>query len=267
MDYKEEQTQELEILESIYPDEFTVLNSEYPEIELQIDIKLDPVPLDDSSYTVDSITNDHILHTIFTLPENYPDEAPLIKIMPEEVPKFDRDDEDVDDEDDEDKDEIEYDDHGNPIVSKFENIPDKIHFDEFIPQCIEKLNEQIQEDMLLGMQMCFALISNIKDYAEQWFQEKLSELEKEHDMLLLEREKEEQKKFRGTKVTRESYIEWRAKFRKELGLDERDAQRRLAAHQGRLSGRQIFEQGLAGDEDLDEENESLISEGVKAIAV
>ncbi|CDO93993.1 unnamed protein product [Kluyveromyces dobzhanskii CBS 2104] len=266
MDYKEEQSQEIEILESIYPDELTVLNSDYPNIEIQVDIKLEPVPLADSSYTADSITNHHILHATFTFPENYPDEAPVIKVVPEEVPKLDKDDEE-DDEEEDGEDEVEYDDHGNPVVSRFENLPDKIHFHEFVPQCVEKLNGQIEEDMLLGMQMCFGLISNIKEYAEEWFQEQLSELERQHDILLQEREKEEQKKFRGTEVTRETYLEWRSRFRKELGLDVRDADRRLAAHQGRLSGRQIFEQGLAGDEDLDEDDETLITEGVKTMAV
>lgn len=265
MDYQEEQKQELEILESIYPDELTVLQAEYPGIQLQIDVTVDPVPMEDSSYTVDSISNRHILHVRFTLPDNYPDEAPVIDIEPEEVPKFNRGD--GSDEEEEEENEVEYDDHGNPIVSDFENLPDKIHFDEFVEECVEKLNLQVEEDMLLGMQMCFALVSNIKDAAEQWFQERLSELEKEHDRMLLEKEQEEQKKFRGTKVTRETYLAWRSKFREEFGLDERDAQRRLQAHQGRLSGRQIFEQGLAGDEDMAEDEESVVSEGVKALAV
>lgn len=262
MDYEEEQRQELEILESIYPDELTLLSSEYPGIQLQVDVKLDPVPKEDSSFTADSISNEHVLHVQFNLPEKYPDEAPEILIEAEEIPKNE-----AEEDEDEEEEEQEYDEHGNPIFSKFDNIPDKIHFDEFIPDFIEKLHIQIEEDMLLGMQMCFGIISNIKESGEQWFQERLSELEKEHDKIILEREREEQKKFRGTKVTKESYLEWRSKFRQELGLNERDEQRRLDAHHGRLSGRQIFEQGLAGDEDIAAEDESMLTDNMKTLQV
>ena len=68
-------------------------------------------------------------------------------------------------------------------------------------------------------------------------------------MEIKKREAEEQKKFTGTKVTKESFEKWRNGFRKELGLDERDRLRRLQAHNGRLTGRQMFEQGLVGTGD------------------
>lgn len=263
MDYQEEQKQELEILESIYPDELTIIKDEYPGIEMQIDVRLDLVPMNNSSFTSDSISNEHILQVTFSLPENYPDEIPEISIEVEEIPKFEIEEEEEEEETEEV--EQEYDDYGNPLVSKLENLPDKIHFDEYIPELIERLNVQIEEDMLLGMQMCFSLLSNIKELAEEWFQNKLNTLEKEHERQLLERERQEQKKFQGTKVTKNSYLEWRSKFREELGLDERDAKRRLAAHQGRLTGRQIFEEGLAGDEDLNDD--TALTENLEGLSV
>ena len=42
MDYTGEQEQELEVLESIYPDELTVITKTYPEVHFKVDVKLEP---------------------------------------------------------------------------------------------------------------------------------------------------------------------------------------------------------------------------------
>lgn len=244
--------QEIEVLESIYPDELTQVSTQYPGVRFEVRLKLDLVPHDDSSFTADSLSVDHYLVVKVHLPETYPEVVPEVEIECEEEPKGGAyDDEDEDDNDE--PEEIEYDEHGNPIEAKLTNLPDQIHFEEYADTLVSQLEQQADEDMLIGMQMCFALVSWIKESAERWFQESLSKLEREHERKLLEREKEEQKKFQGTKVTRESYLRWREQFRKEMGLDERDSARRLAAHNGKLSGRQIFEQGLDGSEDVDED--------------
>ncbi|AET39327.1 Gir2p Ecym_4263 [Eremothecium cymbalariae DBVPG len=247
MDYKEEQEQELEVLRSIYPEEVEVLCGEYPRIRFQVDLKLEVVPLERSSFTCDTISKEHHLVLEFQLPERYPEEAPEVKIEPYVVSMEGGGEEG----EGEEEEEQEYDDHGNLIVGKVENIPDLITFNEYVPKLMLDVHRQVEEDMLLGMQMCFALISSIKELSEDWFQRKLDSLEKEHERRLRERELEEQKKFRGTKVTRESYLAWRSKFRQELGLEERDAERRLQAHCGRITGRKLFEQGLDGEDDAD----------------
>lgn len=253
MDYQEEQTQELEVLESIYPDELTVINGKYPTIQFQISVKVEP-QLDDPS----SLTREHSMLVNFQLPETYPDEAPVIGIEAVEESLVDEDDEDGDDDDNE-KDEPELDDHGNRIVGKLRSLPDSIHFDGFIPELKVQLEEQIESDMLLGMQMCFTLVASIKDLCETWFVDELAKLEKQHELEMQAREKEEQRKFQGTKVTPASFVEWRRKFIKELKLDQRNDLRKQTAHNGRLTGRQIFEQGLAGeiDEDAEDEDENL----------
>lgn len=249
MDYQEEQTQELEVLESIYPDELTVSNGKYPTIQFQIYVKIEP-QLDDPS----SLTRAHAMVVNFQLPETYPDEAPTIGIEAVEESLIDEDGED------DEKDEPEFDDHGNRLVGKLHSLPDSIHFEEFIPELKVQLEEQIESDMLLGMQMCFTLVASIKDLCESWFVDELAKLEKQHELEMQAREKEEQRKFQGTKVTPSSFQEWRAKFIKELKLDERNDLRRQTAHNGRLSGRQIFERGLAGDIDdaeAEDEDENL----------
>ena len=73
MDYKEEQIQELEVLESIYPDELTTICQEYPKVQFSVRLLLDLVPLESSSYTQDSVSWDHYMVLNFKLPETYPE--------------------------------------------------------------------------------------------------------------------------------------------------------------------------------------------------
>ncbi|UCS19721.1 uncharacterized protein HLK63_E01001 [Nakaseomyces glabratus] len=246
MDYKEEQEQELEVLRSIYPDELEVVK-EYPGVKFELQLKLELQELIDTSH----LSKDHTLHCTFQLPEEYPDVNPVISIDVEET-LLNSDDEGEGE--DEDEDEQQYDEHGNRLMSKYENIPDTISIADYVSgPLVAELEEQIETDMLTGMQMCFALISSIKEKAEHYFLEQLTLKQKQHDQELQEREKEEQAKFHGTKVTRESFLGWRTKFRQEHGLDKRDEERRLQAHHGRLTGKQMFEQGIEGTlDDIDD---------------
>lgn len=261
MDYKEEQEQELEVLESIYPDELEVLSGEYPNIKFSVLLKLElnDTAMHDNELLV-SLNKVHLLEVTFQFPENYPDMAPIVTITPFEQPLYGGDsDEDSDEEEEEEEEEQEYDEHGNKVLSKLENLPDQISFREYIPELLKTIQTQIDEDMLLGMQMCFALLATVKESAENWFVTQLDELDRQHQQEIERREAQEQKKFNGTKVTQESYLEWRARFRTEMGIDERDRLRREAAHHGRLTGKQMFEQGVAGttdDADADAEDAS-----------
>ncbi|SCV00670.1 LAME_0G11254g1_1 [Lachancea meyersii CBS 8951] len=256
MDYQQEQTQELEVLESIYPDELTVINNNFPNTQFEVKLPLDLVPLDSSSFTADSLTKDHWIVINIRFSETYPDVVPTVSIECEEAKKAGVADDDSDndnDNDSEDDSEVEYDDHGNPLISKLSNLPDEVSFEDHVRALESQVESQANDDMLIGMQMTFALVSWLKESCERFFQEQLAELEHEHERRLAAREKEEQKKFHGTKVTRESYLEWRARFREETGRNERDAARKKDAHGGKLTGRQIFEQGLDGSEDAEEE--------------
>lgn len=247
MDYKEEQVQELEVLESIYPDEIEYISKEYPNIHFEVSVKLElETDLD--------INREHTMMVDITFPENYPDVAPILKLT-SKVEIINEDEEEGDDDDD-DEDKTEFDEHGNIVIAKLANFGKQIDFKDYTNELEVEIDEMIERDMLLGMQMCFTIISTVKDNSEQWFQNELSKLEKEYEK---EKERlaiEEQKKFNGTKVTKESYLKWRQGFRKELKLDERDTLRREKAHNGKLTGRQMFEQGIVGLEE-DEVIENL----------
>lgn len=119
MDYKEEQKQELEVLESIYPDELRIINDEYPKIKFEVAIKLEL----DTGDSTSVLTKEHTIIAEFKLPENYPDEPCLISLEAQEVALNDNEEDN-----EEDEDEVEYDDHGNKVLKKFENLPDLISF-------------------------------------------------------------------------------------------------------------------------------------------
>ena len=56
MDYQEEQVQELEVLESIYPDELTINKGTYPGINFEVLLKLEL----DSDVLAASLTKQHL---------------------------------------------------------------------------------------------------------------------------------------------------------------------------------------------------------------
>lgn len=259
MDYQAEQEQELEVLESIYPDELTILNGTFPGIKFTVLLRLElnDAAIDDTDLLM-SLSKIHYLEVTFQFPDNYPDIAPVIHITPIEESLNEEDSDEDDDEEEED----EYDEHGNIVLSKLDNLADQISFKDYINILTNKIKQQIDDDMLIGMQMCFALLATIKEDSENWFLEQLKELDKQHTLEIERREEQEQKKFNGTPVTKESYLEWRSKFRTEMGLDERDKLRRLEAHNGKLTGKQMFEQGVAGttDDADDDAVESMTKE-------
>lgn len=128
---------------------------------------------------------------------------------------------------------------------------------------LEGLKDTIEENM--GMAMIFTVVSTLKDNAEQLVAERQGAARHEHEQKLLAAEREENKKFHGTPVTPETFKSWRADFRKEMEEARiKDEETEEAAEKKRnrgkdtvvpLTGRQLWERGLAGkieeDEDFD----------------
>ncbi|KAK6728270.1 hypothetical protein RB195_005733 [Necator americanus] len=72
MDYREQQTQEIEALQAIYQEEeFTVICDEYPSISLRVNLKTNQENECDSDFEV---------ALVIGLPENYPDVIPRISL-------------------------------------------------------------------------------------------------------------------------------------------------------------------------------------------
>ncbi|KAI5920816.1 RWD-domain-containing protein [Camillea tinctor] len=217
---REEQIEEREVLDSIFPDEITDIS----DTEYRITIKLNP-PEDDHDAGAngddDEIDREPpalILHVRY--PEAYPDEAPILDLSgagPSSYPWF--------------------------SVSA-----DKA-------QLLRGLEETVQEN--LGMAMVFTLVTAVTEAAEQLISERREGAARVREEALLEAEREENKKFHGDPVTPESFLRWREGFLREMEErrqreeDERLAELKKARVKEpvRLTGRQLWERGLVGKGD------------------
>ena len=120
------------------------------------------------------------------------------------------------------------------------------------------------------MAMVFTIVSTLKDNAEQLVAERQASARHEAEQKLLAAEREENKKFHGTPVTPETFKTWREAFRKEMEemkLKEEEADEAAEKKKNRgkdavvqLTGKQLWERGLAGriDEDDDDEEVALV---------
>ncbi|WPG99747.1 RWD-domain-containing protein [Acrodontium crateriforme] len=230
---REEQKEEREVLDSIFPDEIQDIS----DTEYRISITLD------TSKPAEDETPDPTILLNVRYPEAYPDEAPILDItQPPNAAKH------------------EY----------FDIQEDKLYL-------LQELGPSIEESM--GMAMVFTLVSALKDAAEELIAKRQQTVQDEIDALKAKAEEEENRKFEGQKVNRETFLAWREKFNQEMAEEAARKQAELEAEEKKkrggkleekkLTGKQLWEQGLAGktiDEDDDGEDvvESLRSLKVEA---
>lgn len=114
------------------------------------------------------------------------------------------------------------------------------------------------------MAMVFTLVSTLKDSAELLISERQQAAQALRDFEVAKAEEEENKKFHGTAVTRETFLAWREKFLKEMAEEEQRKQEEKEAEEKKkrgpkeekkLTGRELWESGLAGKGDEEEEEE------------
>ena len=227
MDPAEEQQQELEVLESIYPDELVKHSDSHFSVKLILD-------------TVSTRT--HTLTLEVKYPPEYPEVVPQLDIL------YDVDDADAGDDQEEDEEDKQN--------RRNINLPEQVEFSkQDIAELLNKLNEEAE--LQVGMPSAFALVTLLKDEGEQQFTKKLNHLESLRDQELQKQEAEILKKFIGIKVTTENFNEWRARFRKEFNVDNRMKEYYAKQHGGKMTGREIFEKGLANEDDLVESLEQV----------
>lgn len=115
----------------------------------------------------------------------------------------------------------------------------------------------------LGMAMIFTLVSTLKDSAELLISERQAAAQVLKDVEAAKVEEEENRKFHGTAVTKDTFLEWRERFRGEMADSEDrrreekeadDKKRRVKAEE-RMTGRQLWERGLVGKVEEDDEDD------------
>ena len=153
-----------------------------------------------------------------------------------------------------------------------------LYFPEDGPLLLSSLEETITES--LGQAMIFTLISTLKENTENLIAERQKAAQAEEDKERAKAEEVENAKFHGTAVTRESFLAWRKKFLEETEKIEEDRRKEEEEHMGKkemarskevkLTGKQLWEQGLVGKVDEDEgdgEGEKDALDGMERLKV
>lgn len=123
--------------------------------------------------------------------------------------------------------------------------------------------------------MIFTIHSSVKEAAEQLIEERKQVIVKAQEEKALEEEREENKKFHGTPVNRETFLKWRDQFMKEMAEDEaREEEEKLAEMKKakikepvKLTGRQLWERGMVGKVDEGDDDDGVPAEGVENLKV
>ncbi|KFY36328.1 hypothetical protein V494_05124 [Pseudogymnoascus sp. VKM F-4513 (FW-928)] len=228
---REDQVEEREVLDSIFPDEITDISDTSYMVSILLDVT------NEAGNEADPPT----VMLKVEYPENYPDEAPLVEICaPDDEVAHELFDIEVDRE-----------------------------------RLVDALNDSIEENM--GMAMVFTLVSTVKDAAEQIIQERQEVKKQEHVKRVMAIEAEENKKFHGTPVNLETFAKWRAAFRKEMEDKEKAEQEAEEAAEKKrnrgketevkLTGRQLWESGMAGKADEDDDLEDAAIAAVEKVKV
>ena len=128
-------------------------------------------------------------------------------------------------------------------------------------QLLDALQPTIEES--LGMAMVFTLVSTLKEAAETLIADRQRQLQALQEVETRKAEEIENRKFEGTKVTRESFLEWHGKFKKEMAEadqrrreeEEAEDKKRGKKEEKKMTGRQLWEKGLVGkvEEEVDGE--------------
>uniref|UniRef100_A0A915PPN9 RWD domain-containing protein n=1 Tax=Setaria digitata TaxID=48799 RepID=A0A915PPN9_9BILA len=93
----------------------------------------------------------------------------------------------------------------------------------------------------LGMPMVFTIVSGLQDEIGHLVEDLQNEKIKAEEKAKEEKEAQERKKFEGTRVTPEAFMEWKRKFDTEmLAVEEKKRMIREAEMVGKMTGRQLF---------------------------
>lgn len=219
MDYTEEQTQEVEVLQSIYPDELEIITDNHFSILINIDTPSE---------------RNHSITLFVKYPPTYPDTPPTLSL------EYSSSTLDIDYPSSDDEQTI--------ATKKSLNIAESVEFDR---EHLDELKSNLvsESESQLGMPMVFSLVSQLKDDSESLFIKILNQKSDAYNKYREQQEKKDQLKFQGTPVTKESFSKWRFSFREEIKIDDILVKRFQKMHMGKLSGREIFEQGLAVEVD------------------
>ncbi|KAK3698475.1 Protein gir2 [Vermiconidia calcicola] len=224
---KDEQKEEREVLDSIFPDEIQDISDTEYRVSISLDVS-DPSEEEDEEKAPPVI----ILNVRY--PDAYPDVPPALDITQP------------------------------PNAAKHQHLD----IQEDKARLLDALQPMIEESM--GMAMVFTLVSTLKDAAELLISERQQAVQAVKDVEKQIAEEEENRKFEGEKVTRDSFLAWHERFKQEMAeakarkVTEQEAEEKKKrggkTEEKKLTGKQLWVQGLAGNViEEDEEGEDAIT--------
>jgi len=233
-DYKEEQDNELEALEAIYPDEFKLLSEP-----------------DDRFHKF----------SIYVQSADY-------------SPGEDEDEEEAEEDEDEEEEEPQIDPtNGCCFTLQFQYTPtypdDKPDVEVLNPKNLLQdelvllntfMDEQFAENA--GMAMVFTVVAAAQEWASTLVEERRVRLEEEERRRKEEEEERERKVFEGTRVTLDTFMTWKAKFDEEMAALKK-TKAVIDETKRKLTGRQLF----MSDKTLNDSDLSFLKEGEGSVAV
>ncbi|XP_070503597.1 RWD domain-containing protein 1 [Chironomus tepperi] len=120
-----------------------------------------------------------------------------------------------------------------PIVE----IEDEINFESDIKKkVLDGINSCIEEN--LGTEMIFSIVGSTQELLNSLFDQIKIEREEQRERKEREIEEIELKKFEGTRVTVETFMNWRNDFEAEMGIAEKRAKENETNR--KLTGRELF---------------------------
>jgi hypothetical protein len=116
-------------------------------------------------------------------------------------------------------------------------IENEVNFESDTSEKIQDgLKKEVQEN--LGMEMIFGLVGCTQELLNTLFDQIKIDREEQRERKKREVEELEQKKFEGTRVTVETFMNWRNEFEADMGIAERRAKENEANR--KLTGRELF---------------------------
>lgn len=146
---------------------------------------------------------------------------------------------------------------------------------------LDSVRPTIEDNM--GMVMIFAIAGTLEETAQRMVEASQSVILEAKAKRAQEEEQAENRKFQGTPVTRETFIEWSERFTREMEEKEQErirleeeAEEKNNKKKGsvkkekKLTGKQLFERGLTarlGDDEDYDEDENDVSENVQKLEI
>ena len=148
--------------------------------------------------------------------------------------------------------------------------PPHLFLPEDTPHLLSTLTDPIND--CLGTAMIFTLVTTLKESVETLIADRLNAVQEAEEAEKRKEEEKEDEKFHGEKVTRERFLEWSEKFKKEMEERKAEEERKEEEENKRgakakkdevkLTGKELWERGLVGKEA--EEEDEVVS-GVAAL--